>query len=114
VTITATLGSSIVSQTLTVNLPAISNFAILPATVTGPATAVGTVTLAAAAGPSGDVVTITNGDTTDCTTPTTVTVPAGQTTATFNIAANSVGHTVTVTVTVTLDTSSQNDTLKIK
>lgn len=61
----------------------VSSVGLSPSSVTYPTTSTGTVTLSAAAPVGGIVVSLTSGDVTIATVPATVTVLAGQTTATF-------------------------------
>ena len=89
------------TATFTVTPPAISGLSIAPSSftaVTGSAT--GTVTLSGAAGSSGVAVSLTHSGT-FVTMPSSVTIPSGGTSATFNITSAQIASTTTVTVTAT-------------
>ena len=64
---------------------ALVSLALNPTTVTAPAPSTGTVTLSGAAPAGGLSVTLTSSDTRKARVPATVTVPAGQSTATFTV-----------------------------
>lgn len=63
----------------------VSSIGLVPSSVTYPTTSTGTVTLDTAAPTGGIVVTLSSSDTTVATVPASVTVLAGQTTATFTV-----------------------------
>lgn len=63
----------------------VSSIGLVPSSVTYPTTSTGTVTLSVAAPTGGIVVNFTSSDTTIATVPASVTVLAGQTTATFTV-----------------------------
>lgn len=64
---------------------ALTSLALNPTTVTAPAKSTGTVTLSGPAPAGGLAVTLTSSDTRKATVPSTVTVAAGQSTATFTV-----------------------------
>ena len=100
VTITATRG---VAKTaiLTVTAPVLSSLTLNPTTVKGPAPSTGTVTLNGPAPSSGTTVTLSSSNTGVATVPASVTVSAGNTTATFTVTSKTVTSTATVTITGT-------------
>lgn len=96
--VTASLnGSSSQSPALTVVRIALSGISLSASSVVGGNSVTGTATLTAAAPAGGAVVTLTAGD--PLTVPASVTVAAGATSATFNVATRLVGGTIAGTVT---------------
>jgi hypothetical protein len=86
--ITASYAGVSKSATLTVNPAppaALSSITLNPSTVVGGATSLGTVTLTAPAPSGGLVVNLTSSKPAKATVPATVKVPAGATSATFNV-----------------------------
>jgi len=79
---------------------AVSTVAIHPTTVVGGSGSSGTVTLSKAAPVGGDVVNLTSSDP-STVVPTTVMVPAGQTSTTFAITTTAVSTNTLVTITAT-------------
>jgi len=77
---------------------ALSAVTVSPATVAGGTSSIGTVTLSAAA-PSGGMVVSLSGNSTAATTPASVTVAAGHTSANFTIATTSVTASTQATIT---------------
>jgi hypothetical protein len=69
-----------------------------PSTVPGGTSSTGTVALAGPAPPGGAVVSILNGSPSVATTPATVTIPAGQTSATFTVTTTAVSATTYVSI----------------
>ena len=106
VTISATYGPSRVTAGVTVN-PSVNvwltSLALSPSTVTAGSSSTGTVTLNAPA-PSGGA-TVQLSSVSPATVPATVTVPAGATTATFNVGTTSVSSTTQVKMWAVLNTS---------
>ncbi len=98
-TISATLLNSISSAVLTVTPPSALGVSFNPSTVTAGTSSIGTVTLNAAAGPAGLVVNLSSANSSVVSVPATVTVPANQTSVTFN--ANTSQPTATGPVAVT-------------
>ena len=113
-TVTATLGSS--SQTATISLLApvlVSGVACSPTSLGQSAVSTCTVTLAQTAPAGGSAVTLASNNA-SLTVPASVTVAAGATTATFNAtAAASIASNQSATVTATLGTSSQTATISL-
>jgi len=84
---------------------ALTSLTINPTTVTAPASSTGTVTLSGAAPAGGIAITLRSSDTRKATVPQTVTIAAGQTSATFTITTltgNLGGGQNPVTITATL------------
>ena len=76
---------------LTVNpVPALSSLVLVPAGVIGGSSSTGTVTLTSPAGPGGLVVNLSSSNTAVATTPASVAIAAGQTTATFSVSTTAV------------------------
>ena len=111
-TITAVANGGSASTTLTINGDNLTGLSLNPTTVVGGNNCVGTVTLSGPAPAGGTVVSlgITAGP---ATVPNTVTVPAGSSSATFNIATTPVNASSTSTVTATLGTTNQTATLTV-
>ena len=99
-TITAALGGLSSTATVTVNPATITGLSISPNIVVGGKGAIGTVTLSGPALSSGDVVTLSS-NTATVGVPSSVTVPAGQTTATFAISTQPVGTTTLANISAT-------------
>ena len=90
----------------------ISTVSLNPTAVTGGAGSTGTVTLSAVAPTGGAVVTL-GSNSTAAAVPSSVTVAAGQTTATFSVTTTSVTTTTTVTITGSSGSSSAHATLTV-
>ena len=75
-----------------------SSLSLSPALVVGGTAATGTLTLAAPAPSGGVTILLSTSDTTDTSVPASLTVPAGQTSATFAVTTQSVTTTMPVTV----------------
>ena len=106
VTITATGAGVSVSTTLTVHPvggptggPSISTLSLSPSSVTGGATSTGTVTLTAPAPSGGAAVTLSSSSTAAATVPAGVSVPAGQTSASFPVTSKAVTTSTDVQIT---------------
>ncbi len=103
VTLTATYNGS-KTGTVTVNPIVLNSLSISPSSVYGlVANATGTVTLSSAAPTGGIAVSLSSSDTNAATVNATVTVAAGQTTATFPIISKTVSAVSVVTITGTLN-----------
>ncbi len=115
--VTATYGTSTTSGTLTINLVAqVTAVSFNPASVLGGTAGTGTVTLNLPAPAGGAVVTLAGSDASMGTVPASVTVAAGQTTQTFQVATvarqpNSAP--VNLSVTATYSGSTAKGTLSI-
>ena len=92
----------------------ITGLTLNPTSIAGGATSTGTVTISAPASNGGQLVTIANDNNSVVTTPTSVTIPAGATSTTFNIQTNAnivVQAVVRITATVEGDSKSANLTV---
>ena len=100
VAISASLGGSTRSASLTVLQPAVTLASLTanPPTVGGSNNSTGTVTLSGPAVTGGAVVALSSNQTSVATVPTTVTVPAGATSATFPITTVAVSSPTSVTL----------------
>jgi uncharacterized repeat protein (TIGR03803 family) len=99
--ITATLGSSSQQATLTIT-PAsavtLSSLTLNPTSVRGGSTSQGTVTLSGQAPSGGAVVTLSSNNISVATVPTSLTVPAGKTSATFTVSTSRPSSNTSVTL----------------
>ena len=82
-------------------------------TVAGGQTTTGTVSLTAAAPTGGKAVTLKSSDTASATLPSSVTVAAGKTSATFTLTSKKVTANKTVTITATLGSTSKTATVTV-
>ncbi len=112
VTITASLGSSSQTATLTLNPLGLSSLTIHPNTVNDGRPSTGVVELNGPAGAGGVVVALAS-DNAAATIPASVTISAGHSSATFVIATAAVSAQTTVTLTATLGSVSKTATLTI-
>jgi hypothetical protein len=103
VTLTASLAGVNETFGLTVNPPAValSSVSVSPGTIVSAQSGTGTVTLTAAAPLGGTVVSLSSSNTSAATVPASVTVPQGQTSATFTVTAGTVSTSTPVTLTAT-------------
>ena len=97
-----------VTVTGTTNPPALSGFSINPANITGGSSATATVTLTLPASAGGTTVAISNGEPSVASMPSSVTVPAGQTSAGFTVTTQPVTSSFTVVITATLGPDSRS------
>jgi RHS repeat-associated protein len=111
-TITAALGSSQQSATLSVAPPTISDLAVTPQRVTGGYSATGTVTLNTAA-PAGGLAVALSSSNPAASLPASVTVPAENTTATFTITTTAVAADIAATITASANGSSATAALTV-
>jgi len=91
----------------------LSSVSASPTSVVGPASSTGTATLTAAAPAGGAVVTLVSSNPAVAGVPSTVTVPAGATSATFNITTTAVTANTSVTLTGTYNGASRTATLTV-
>jgi hypothetical protein len=91
----------------------ISSLSLSPTSVTGGTSSTGTVTLKQAAPTGGAVVSLTRSNPSAATVPPSVTVPAGQKTATFGVTTFAVATSTTVTVTASYSGGTQSATLTV-
>jgi hypothetical protein len=108
VTITATYGSSTASAALTINPSTptnlwVTSLALNPTTVAAGASSTATVTINAAAPSTG--VSVQLSSTSPATVPPSVIIPAGETSATFNVGTTSVSTTTLAKVRAMLNTN---------
>lgn len=89
-TLTATLGDSTAAVSIVVEPARLESLALVPATLSGSETAVGTVTLTGLAPDGGITVTLASLDPSHVTVPSLVVVPAGGQRASFDIATQPV------------------------
>ena len=107
--ITATLGSSSKQATLTISPPApatavsLSSLTLNPTTVRGGDSSQGTVILSGAAPSGGVVVTLATSDSAMAMVPASVTVPAGQSSASFKVDTGRAASNTSVTVSAAYD-----------
>lgn len=114
VTITATHGSDPAqAAALTVRAATPASVALVPSTVVGGNSSKGTVTLTGPAPSTGAVISLSSSDTTSATTPKSVKVLAGATTATFSVKTLGVAATATPLITATYHGVSQQATLTV-
>ncbi len=111
--ITATGGGVTRSATLTVNAVQPASLALAPTTVASRGTSVATITLSAAATSQGTVVRLTSSNTTRAMVPASITVPAGATTATFDVVAGSVTSSSNVTISASAGGATRSATLTV-
>jgi hypothetical protein len=100
-------------QTLTVETPLPTGVGLNPATVTGGLNSTATVTLSGPAPAGGIAVTLSSDRTAVATVPPAVTVAAGQTSATFQVATNPVTQTTQVVISAARAGVSQPQTLTV-
>ncbi len=103
---------SFTPQASTGTTPTLSSLALAPTSVTGGASATGTVTLTAAAPAGGTAVSLTSSNVA-VSVPTSVTVPGGQTSASFTATTSSVSTQTLVTVTASTAGASRTATLTL-
>src|ERR1700722_2845319 len=113
VTITASSGVSIKSATLTVTTPSLYSLSVMPATVVGGNSSTGTVKLNGVAPGGGISVSLANSNPSVATAPSTVTIPAGATNATFSIQTVPVSTTTSAAITATLGQITKTSTLTV-
>ena len=103
VTISASYAGITKSASLTVNpapppTPTLTSLTLSPPSVTGGTSSRGTVTLSGPAPSGGAQVTLSSSDTSAATVPSSVTVAAGATSATFTVSTSAVATSTTVTI----------------
>ncbi|HVT12731.1 MAG TPA: hypothetical protein VHE55_10730 [Fimbriimonadaceae bacterium] len=106
VTISGSLNGSVANADLTVNPNGLTNLTLNPSSVVGGDASVGTVTIATPAPPGGSVVQLSSSNTAAARVPATVTILAGQTTASFTITTSPMTSDATSTIGAVLGTSS--------
>jgi hypothetical protein len=111
--ITATFNGISKTTTLTVIPPDLASLTVSPTTVTGGSAAMGTVTLTGPAPSQGIVVTLSSSKPTIAAVPTSVTVTAGKTSATFSIRTTTVTTTTSATLTAQFGSVTKKATISI-
>lgn len=115
VLITATAaGGAQASRTLTVQAPGIISLSVQPSTPTGGAVATGTLVLNVAAPSGGLVISLSSSNTSAATVPASVTVPAGQTSASFPVTTYPVASDTSATITATRGSVMKSTTITVK
>lgn len=94
--------------------PSLSSLSLNPSRVVGGNRVVGTVTLTAPAPEGGYLVQLSNNAPTLVTMPSSVTVPAGQRSVSFEVATRAVTTTTTVTITASAEGVSRQATLTVQ
>ena len=105
--VTATVGSTSVTDTLTVTAAILIDLNFMPSRVRGPATTLMTLTLNAQAPPGGAVVSLTSSDPTLANIPSTVTILPGTTSRSVTITTRRVSRTLATQVSATYGTSTR-------
>ncbi|MCS7209999.1 MAG: S8 family serine peptidase [Fimbriimonadales bacterium] len=93
--------------------PSLSSLSLNPSSVVGGNSSTGTVTLTAPAPTGGFVVNLSSSNTNVATVPSSVTVPAGATSATFTVSTRAVSSTTNVTITASAGGVSRQATLTV-
>ena len=114
VTITATLPTGSVSNTLQVDPPpAVTSVSLNPTATTGTSGSSGTVQLSEPAPGAGATISLSSSNPSVASVPSSVTASSGQTSANFTVSTASVTASTTVTITATLGSSSASATLTV-
>jgi uncharacterized repeat protein (TIGR03803 family) len=113
VTLSASYAGKKETATLTLNPPAVASLHLEPSTVYGGAKSTGTVTLNGPAPAGGTTVSLTGGSSA-ATMPGSVSVAAGQTSATFTIVTKAVAKSVSDTIEATTGSTSDKAVLTIE
>jgi thermitase len=93
--------------------PSLSSLSLNPTSVVGGNSSTGTVTLTAPAPSGGFVVNLSSSNTSVATVPSSVTVPAGATSANFTVATNPVSSVTSVTITAAAGGITRTATLTV-
>ncbi|WP_156023343.1 hypothetical protein [Terracoccus sp. 273MFTsu3.1] len=93
--------------------PSLVSLSIAPASVTGGSNATGTVALSSAAPSAGSSVTLATGNSSAAQVPPTVSVPAGQTQASFPVTTSSVAASTPVTITAFSGSTTRTATVTV-
>ena len=111
-TLTATLGSSSQTATLSITASTLASVSFNPASVPGGTNSTGTVSLTGAAGPGGFVVSLASKSPT-VVVPSTVTIPAGQSSASFTVKTLAVSVLTNVPISAKLGNAVQSGILTV-
>ncbi|MCL6535801.1 MAG: S8 family peptidase [Armatimonadetes bacterium] len=93
--------------------PSLNSLSLNPTSVVGGNSSTGTVTLTAPAPSGGFVVNLSSSNTNIATVPSTVTVPAGATSANFTVSTRAVSSATSVTITASAGSVSRTATLTV-
>jgi len=102
VSVSAALGTSFMTATLTVNPAALMSLTLSPTFVTGGTGSVGTLVLSGPAPPSGLTVTLMSSNTSAATVPASFNIAGGASSGTFNVTTLAVSAGANVNITATL------------
>ena len=111
-TVTGSLDGVSQTATLTIEPPAIKSLTLNPASLAGGKNSVGTITIGSIAPTKGLVISVSSSKS-SAKAPTTVTIPAGKTSATFTIKTSAVSSTNAVEITATSNGITATATLTI-
>lgn len=112
--ITATYSGVSLTQDISVAVPKLASLSLAPTNLIGGASSTGTVALSVAAPVGGATVILSSSNTKDATVPTTVSIPAGATSASFTVTTVGVTASATATIDAKLGTVSKTAVLTIK
>jgi hypothetical protein len=113
VTIQANYGGSSANAQLTVNPNGLTNLTLNPVSVIGGNPSVGTITVATPAPSGGSIVQLNSSNTAVAQVPASVTIPAGQTSANFNITTSPTANDSSSTIRGTLGTGTVQAVLTV-
>lgn len=113
VTVSGTYNALTRNAALTVTPPVLSSLSLNPTSVLGGSSSTGTITLSAPAPASGAIVTLTSSSPSLAPVPSSITVAANATTATFNITTNPVATNTSVTISGTYNAITRNATFTV-
>lgn len=111
--IISTPGATIAIRSVSTQNPQLVSLTLSPASAVGGGLVTATVTLSSAAPGGGIQVSLLSGNLTTAQVPTSVTIPAGQTSTTFAVSTTAVTSSQTVTITATLGASTQTAVLTV-
>jgi hypothetical protein len=112
--ITATVGTQSLSNTLVVKAPVAQGVTFLPSSVLGGKASVGTVTLNGITAVGGRVVQLRSSNPAIAAVPASVTVPVGKNVITFNVTTSAVLTSSDVTITATTGAVEASGTLNVR
>lgn len=111
-TITASYSGAKATAKLTVKAPVVSKLVLNPTSLTGGASSTATVTLTGPAPAGGKVVTLSSNNA-SATVPSSITIPAGVTSATFAVTTTTVTAKISVTLSAVTGTTTKSAVLTI-
>lgn len=112
VSITATQGTNTQKASITVTPAILTSLTLSPSSVIGGTKSTGMVTLSGLAGPSGSTISLSS-NSAIATPPVTVMVPAGQSTASFQVTTSAVSSASTASITANLGSANLSSLLTI-